>query len=150
MQPVCGMASRPKLLMQAETHRNGRITSIDRLLKLCSEATVSMEVLFRRLHEAAAAWVECDHSFVLVGREENTAVVRGVCFGSWLPGQFPAPSLWEPEETWLRRAGDRLKTSSHGTQVFDRPIGRVLITKLEVTSKSHVYRLSLEKCGGAL
>ena len=138
----------PSHWMQTKIQKSGKITAIEHLSKLCKDAAVSMEVLLRRVHEQATAWVECDHSFVLVRRDENGRTVRGVCFGPWLAGQFPAPSLWEPEATWLRRAGDRLQTSPIGDQTFDGPIGRVLLTQSEVTSKDRIYRLRLEKDGG--
>lgn len=135
----------PSAWMTARARRDGKIRSAASLLDLSKDAEVSLEVVFRRLHEEAATWIESDNSFVLVRNERGQPTVRGISFGPWLAGQFPEPKLWELEAQWLGRARLGLETGANGSKCFYGPLGPVALDVHALTPFDRIYHLRLEK-----
>ena len=129
----------PERWMNAWVKVNKKVSSATDLLGLSQDFGVSLEVLFRRLQEHPSAWIEDDHAFVLAKGQSVAEEIKGISFGPWLQTQFYLPALYEQVDTWLARAGTRLKKRSNTQFEHSSPLGLIQIEKEILTQKESIY-----------
>jgi hypothetical protein len=133
----------PDDAIYSRIRREGQIQSVSQILEFAKISCVSLEVLFRRLHDNPSKWLQIDNSFVLLRESNEGRKIRGCAYGPWLTAQFPVPRLWEMESEWLSKCGTKLRNTAKGDHTFESPIGLVTVVRHRLTSQDQILHIQL-------